>query len=177
MNAKGFLMGVLLALMVFSTNSFAQGWKFEVTAGGLVPMSDLKDFAGAGGGFSFHLGHMFSESWMGKAVVGMHKFASEEVSSSVDISGGFAIFKVGVTRFWGASKRFHTGPSLGIYRGVSDFDGSDFGLGPRIGYLFPLGDGGTQLDLAVEYHTVFADPDNLTYFGLNVGLVLNFAGL
>lgn len=36
--------------------------------------------------------------------------------------------------------------------------GSDFGMGPGIGYLFPLGDGNATLDLGFEFHNVSRIP-------------------
>jgi len=171
---------ITVLFLVFSvTVSQAQNLKVGINLGGVVPMSDLKDVAAPGGGGDIYLGYKFSQSWMGLVQVGFHKFGSEEVISGVDVKGGLIPIKIGFTKFWG--ERFHTGPSFGLYKGTSDFDSdgadvSDFGMGPRIGYLFPLGGGGTELDLAIEYHNVFADPDNLTYFGINLGIVFSLGG-
>ena len=94
----------------------------------------------------------------------------------MDVSGAFIPIKVGVVKLWGANRRFYTNPSVGMYSGASDFDGSDFGMGPRIGYLFPLGDGNAILDIGAEYHNIFSDPENTSYFGVNVGVVFNLSG-
>ena len=170
-NLLRFVTFLFLAFNV--TVSQAQNMRVGINLGGVIPTSDLKDIAGTGFGGDIYLGYKFSEAWMGHVSVGYHRFGSEEVLG-FDVEGGFIPIKVGLTKFWG--ERFHTGPALGLYKGTGDFDSdggdfSNFGIGPRIGYLFPFGDGGTELDLAFEYHTVFTDPENATYFGINLGIV------
>ena len=142
----------------------------------MVPISDLKDTAGAGFAANVYLVYMFSEKLGIEGHVGYHKFASEEIVPGVDVSGVFIPIKIGVVKLWGESKRFYTNPSVGIYSGASDFDGSDFGMGPRIGYLFPLGEGAATLDIGAEFHNIFSDPENARYFGVSVGAVFNLSG-
>ncbi len=43
-------------------------------------------------------------------------------------------------------------------------------MGPRVGYLLPLNQS-YLLDINLDYHNVFADPENQRYLGINVGLV------
>ncbi len=178
MKMKAFVIVALAVVCIFAaTQTYSQGGlKLAVNSGGVVPMSDLKDIAGPGFAGNVYLGYMLSETWGIEGHVGYHKFASEEILPGVDVSGAFIPIKVGVVKLWGESKRFYTNPSVGIYSGASDFDGSDFGLGPRIGYLFPLGDGAATLDIGAEYHNIFSDPENTRYFGVSVGAVFNLSG-
>ncbi len=178
MKMKALVIVALAVVCLFAATSVhAQGGlKLAVNAGGVIPTSDLKDIAGAGFAANVYLAYMLSESFGIEGHVGYHKFASEETSPGVDFSAAFIPVKVGIVKLWGESKRFYTNPSFGIYSGASDFDGSDFGLGPRIGYLFPLGDGAATLDIGAEFHNVFSDPENSRYFGVNVGAVFNLSG-
>ena len=178
MKMKAFVIVALAVVCIFAaTPAYAQGGlRLGVNVGTLMPMSDLKDIAGAGFAANVYLAYMLSESFGIEGHVGYHKFASEETSPGVDFSAAFIPVKVGIVKLWGESKRFYTNPSFGIYSGASDFDGSDFGMGPRIGYLFPLGDGNATLDVGAEFHNVFSDPENSRYFGVTVGAVFNLSG-
>ncbi len=178
MKMKAFGIVALAVVCIFSaTQAYAQGGlRLAVNAGGVVPTSDLKDIAGPGFAANVYLGYMLSESFGIEGHVGYHKFASEEIVPGVDVSGAFIPLKVGIVKLWGESKRFYTNPSVGIYSGASDFDGSDFGLGPRIGYLFPLGDGAATLDIGAEFHNIFSDPENSRYFGVGVSAIFNLSG-
>lgn len=178
MKMKAFVIVGLAVVCIFAaTLAHAQGGlKLVVNAGGVVPTGDLKDIAGAGFAANVYLGYMLSDKFGIEGHVGYHKFASEEIVPGVDISGAFIPIKIGVVKLWGESKRFYTNPSVGIYSGASDFDGSDFGLGPRIGYLFPLGDDAATLDIGAEFHNIFSDPENTRYFGVSVGAVFNLSG-
>ncbi len=49
-------------------------------------------------------------------------------------------------------------------------------MGPRIGYQFPFGEN-TKIDVGVECNNVFADPDNLRYFGVDIGIEFGLGGL
>ena len=178
MKMKAFVIVALAVVCIFAaTLAHAQGGlKLVVNAGGVVPTGDLKDIAGAGFAANVYLGYMLSDKFGIEGHVGYHKFASEETSPGVDFSTAFIPVKVGIVKLWGESKRFYTNPSVGIYSGASDFDGSDFGLGPRIGYLFPLGDDAATLDIGAEFHNIFSDPENTRYFGVSVGAVFNLSG-
>ena len=173
MKVKGFGTVALAVVCIFAaTVAHAQGGlKLAVNVGTVTPTSDLKDAAGTGFGGNVYLAYMFSAQLGVEGHVGYHKFASEN-----DVSGAFVPVKIGIVKLWGASRRFYTNPSIGIYSGASDFDGSDFGMGPRIGYLFPLGDGNATLDVGAEFHNVFSDPENSRYFGVTVGAVFNLSG-
>ncbi len=59
---------------------------------------------------------------------------------------------------------------------TDDFEKDDFGMGPRIGYQFPFGEN-TKIDVGVECNNVFADPDNLRYFGVDIGIEFGLGGL
>ena len=168
MKMKAFLIVSLAVVSVFAaTSAHAQGGlRLGVNANALVPVSDLKDIAGPGFAANVYLGYMLSESFGIEGHVGYHRFGSEEIGQGADFSAAFIPLKVGIVKLWGESKRFYTNPSVGIYSGASDFDGSEFGLGPRIGYLFPLGDGAAKLDVGAEFHNIFSDPENSRYFGL-----------
>lgn len=178
MKMKAFVIAALAVVcIVVATPAHAQGGlRLAVNAGGLMPMSDLKDMAGPGFAANVYLVYMLSEKFGIEGHVGYHKFASEEIAPGDDVSGVFIPIKIGLVKLWGESKRFYTNPSLGIYSGASDFDGSDFGMGPRIGYLFPLGDGNATLDVGAEFHNVFRDPENSRYFGVTVGAVFDLSG-
>ncbi len=178
MKMKAFVIVALAVVCIFAaTQAHAQGGlKLLVNAGGVVPTGDLKDIAGAGFAANVYLVYTLSDKFGIEGHVGYHKFASEEVAPGVDVSGAFIPIKVGVVKLWGASRRFYTNPSVGIYSGASDFDGSEFGLGPRIGYLFPLGDGAATLDIGAEFHNIFSDPENSRYFGVGVSAVFNLSG-
>ena len=173
MKMKALVIVALAVVCIFaSTPAHAQGGlRLGVNVGALMPMSDLKDIAGPGFAANVYLAYMLSESFGIEGHVGYHKFGSE-----VDVSGAFIPLKVGIVKLWGESKRFYTNPSLGLYSGASDFDGSNFGLGPRIGYLFPFGDGNATLDVGAEFHNVFSDPENSRYFGVGVSVIFNMSG-
>ena len=174
MKVKRFIVNPIVILAVCSvTTSHAQGIKLVANAGGVIPVSDLKDVAGGGFAANVYLAYMFSEKMGVEGHVGYHKFGSEDISPGVDISSAFIPIKIGLVKLWGESKRFYTNPSLGIYSGALDFEGSDFGMGPRVGYLFPLGEGNATLDVGAEFHNVFTDPDNLRYFAITVGFVFD----
>lgn len=178
MKMKALVIVALAVVCIFaSTPAHAQGGlRLGVNVGALMPTSDLKDIAGPGFAANVYLAYMLSESFGVEGHVGYHKFGSEEIVPGVDVSGAFIPLKVGIVKLWGESKRFYTNPSLGLYSGASDFDGSNFGLGPRIGYLFPFGDGNATLDVGAEFHNVFSDPENSRYFGVGVSVIFNMSG-
>jgi len=177
MNVRGFLVNTILILAVCTVSTAqAQGVKLAMNAGGVLPVSDLKDTAGAGFAANVYLAYMFSEKLGIEGHVGYHQFAAEQIAAGVEVGGVFIPIKVGVVKLWGKSKRFYTNPSVGIYSGDSDFNGSDFGMGPKVGFLFPLGEGNATLDLGFEFHNVFSDPENSRYFGVTLGAVFSLSG-
>jgi len=178
MKMKAFVIAALAVVCIFaSTPAHAQGGlRLGVNVGALMPMSDLKDIAGPGFAANVYIAYMLSEAFGIEGHVGYHKFGSEEVAPGFDVSGAFIPIKIGVVKLWGESKRFYTNPSLGLYKGASDFSSSEFGLGPRIGYLFPLGDGAATLDVGAEFHNVFSDPENSRYFGVGMSVIFNMSG-
>jgi len=178
MKMKDLVIVALAVVCIFTaTSAQAQGGlRLGVNVGALMPMSDLKDIAGPGFAANVYLAYMLSDAFGIEGHVGYHKFGSEEIVQGVDVSGAFIPLKVGIVKLWGESKRFYTNPSLGLYSGASDFDGSDFGFGPRIGYLFPLGDGAATLDVGAEFHNIFSDPENSRYFGVGVSVFFNMSG-
>jgi hypothetical protein len=143
-----------------------------LNAGAVVPISDFSDIAGTGFGGDVLLGVWLTESWMINLMAGYHQFGEEDVGP-VDISGAFIPIRLGIRKFWGASKRFYTSPQLGIFIGADDFeDKEEFGLGSRIGYQFPFGSEDTRIDVGVEFNNVFTDIDDkdVRYFGIDVGV-------
>jgi hypothetical protein len=103
-----------------------------------------------------------------------------------------ASIRVGLRKYWGESRRFFTGPNLGIYipaNDISDLD-SKFGIGPQIGYRFPL-EGGGSVDITAEFQTIFIgdespltddgdrvffDSDKLAFFSVGIGYVFGGIG-
>ncbi len=174
MKMKAFVIVALAVICIFAaTLAHAQGGlKLAVDVGGVVPISNLKDIAGTGFATNVRLVYMFSEELGLAGHVGYHKFASNEIAAVVDVSCACIPIKIGL---WGKSKRFYTNPSFGFYRGASDFDGTKFGMEPRVGYLFPLGDG-NALDLGFEFHYVLTAPESALYFGVTLGAVFSLSG-
>lgn len=159
------VVGLALAVGTSATPLTAQfivGWNL----GGAVPTSDLGDIVQTGGGASFFVGQMVSDSWMLKIDVGYWAFTSEEIRlegiQPFDVDGGVTPIRLGVRKYWGESMRFYSGPSVGVYIPGGDLEGLDskLGLGPQIGYSFPVGDGSGSFDINLEFHTIFIGDEN-----------------
>jgi hypothetical protein len=180
MRRKLLICGVAMLVGVFSASiAGARNMAFEVNGGAAIPVSDLGDMAGVGGGADVGVFFELGEKWYGKLGVGYHKFSSETLGGR-DISGGFIPIKIGVVKFWDEGKRFYTTPTVGIYLGTGDFDGdftpvtikdgTNFGIGPKVGYLFRYGDGNRSVDVGLEFQTIFSDPAKSYYLTASVGL-------
>ncbi len=149
------------------------GIKAEVNAGAVLPVGDLADVAATGFAVNAYLVFMITRRFGVEGHVGYHKFGAKEVVPGTEISGALIPLKVGIVKVWGPFRRIYTNASLGVYKGVGDFDETKFGMGPRVGYVIQLG--GIKLDLGAEFHSVFSDPRSY-YFGLNVGAIFDLGG-
>ena len=102
----------------------------------------------------------------GKFDVGYWKFTSEELmlegGPTFEVDGAVIPIRIGIRKYWGESKRFFTGPNIGIYAPGGDLDGLDshFGIGPQVGFRFPVGDGGASINVLAEFHTIFVGDEN-----------------
>lgn len=138
---------------------------FGVNLSAGLPAGDFGDIAKVGFGGAASIGTMLGESVLLKAEGGYWRFSSEGIDltgiGTVEVEGGFVPIRVGLRKYWGESKRFFTGPNLGIYVPTSDLDGLDpkFGLGPQIGFRFPTA-GGTSFDVIAELHTILIGDEN-----------------
>lgn len=162
-----FVAGLLLALGLAARPLAAQyQYIVGIGVGPAAPTGDLSNVAATGGGGSFFIGSMVRDDLMLKIDVGYWIFSSEEITLEggqlLEVDGAVMPFRVGVRKYWGESKRFYTGPNLGVYIPKRDLDGfkSHFGLGPQIGLRFPVGDGGRSIDLVAEFHTIFIGEGN-----------------
>lgn len=160
------LVGLVLALGSSANSAAAQReYIFGFTAAAAAPTGDLGDIAGTGFGGSLFLGMMVGDGLMLKADAGYWAFSSETITLTgvppFEVDGGVFPFRVGLRKYWGESKRFYTGPNIGIYVPGGDLDGlkSHFGLGPQIGLRFPMA-GGKSIDLVAEFHTIFIGDEN-----------------
>ena len=169
---------VLLGFSVSAVD--ARNYAFEANAGAAIPLSDLKDVAGTGGGGDVGVYMELGEKWYAKLTIGYHKFKSEDVVSvglpgaPSSISGGFVPIKIGLVKFWDEGKHFYTTPSVGVYIGTGDFEdtfdeSANFGLGSKVGWLFRYGEGASSVDVGVEFHNIFSDPEKVQYVALTVG--------
>jgi len=157
----------LIAAVVLMATSIAapvRAQVFGVSAGAAVPTGDIGDIVDTGFAINGFFGGWVGESFLIKGDVGYHGFTSKTVTiagEEFEAEGGLVPIRGGFYKYWGQSKRFYTGTSLGAYVPTGDFEELDtkFGLGPRVGYLFPLGGGGA-IDLMFEYHTVFVGDEN-----------------
>ncbi len=171
--------GVLMFVVGITSAAEAQGLTLGINGGTVVPIGDFSDIAETGFGGNVSLGYRLTESWALKLMAGYHQFGEKEIGP-FKISGAFIPIRIGLRKFWGASKRFYTSPQLGIFIGADDFDSEDFGMGPRIGYQFPFGGENTKIDVGVEFNNVFADvPDDkdVQYFGIDIGVEFGLGGL
>lgn len=141
------------------------------SAGAAMPTGDLSDILDTGFAVGGFVGTWLGESFLIKGDIGYHGFTSKEATFTVggqtftvEASGGVVPIRAGFYKYWGQSKRFYTGTSLGAYIPTGDLEGTNtnFGLGPRIGFLFPIGTGGGSIDLMAEYHTIFIGDNPLT---------------
>ena len=161
---------VAMVLMALSIAGTARGQVvFGGNAGATVPTGDLGDILDPGIAVGGFVGTWLGESFLIKGDVGYHGFSTKEFTFTVggdeftvEAEGGLIPIRAGFYKYWGQSKRFYTGTSLGAYVPTGDLEAVDtkFGLGPRVGYLFPIGTGGGSIDLMVEYHTVFIGDEN-----------------
>ena len=140
---------------------------FGLHGGVAVPVGDFGDIADVGFGGAASLGVMLSDSWLLKGEAGYWRFTKEVDlittggGVTIDVEGAVVPLRAGVRKYWGESKRFFTGPSLGIYIPTSDLDAIDpkFGIGPQIGYRFPSSES-MSIDLIVELQTIFIGDSN-----------------
>jgi len=152
--------GAILAVSGEAQQAFVGGVNLGVAA----PMSTLGDVVKTGGGGSVFLGRMVNNSFMVKVDAGYWKFSSEELmlgeGPAFEVDGAVIPIRIGVRKYWGESKRFYTGPNLGIYIPGGDLDGLDshFGIGPQVGFRFPVGEG--SIDIVAEFHTIFVGDEN-----------------
>jgi hypothetical protein len=192
---SGAVLGAILSMGLFVSPAGAQV-VYGINGGAAIPSSDFGDIAKTGFGGGAFLGTMVSESIMIKVDGAYWSFKSEEVTipgfGTFDVTGAIVPIKVGLRKYWGQSKRFFTGPSVGIYipsDDISDLD-SNIGLGPQIGYRFPMSGGGS-VDIIAEYHTIFIgdespltddgdrefyDNDKVTFFTIGLGYVFGGPG-
>lgn len=165
-----------------------------LTVGVGVPSGDFADIADPGFVLQGWVGSPLSSNLLITGTAGFSIFSlSEELESEIlngetDFTTTVFNIRVGLQKYWGGSRRLYTGPSLGLYfanieidtPGLGTFDSgteTQFGFGPRIGYLIPIGE--YDLDLAVEYHTAFSDIEDqdgddilVNWFGMSAGLAL-----
>ena len=156
----------------------AQGLTFGINGGTVIPIGDFSDITETGFGGNMSLGYRLTESWALHLMAGYHQFGEKEVGP-IKISGAFIPIRIGLRKFWGASKRFYTSPQLGIFIGADDFEEKEeFGMGPRIGYQFPFPDGITKIDVGAEFNNIFADIDDkdIRYFGIDIGIEFGLGG-
>ena len=78
---------VLLGFSVSAVD--ARNYAFEMNGGAVIPMSDLKDVAGVGGGGDVGLYIELGERWYGKVTAGYHKFKSETFGVSTGAAGSY----------------------------------------------------------------------------------------
>ena len=135
-----------------------------VTLGAAAPTSTLGDIVKTGGGGAVFIGRMVGNGMMLKFDAGYYKFSSEELTFEgglpFEVDGGVVPIRIGFRKYWGESKRFYTGPNIGIYApagDISDLD-SHFGIGPQVGFRFPAGQG--SIDVVAEFHTIFVGDEN-----------------
>jgi hypothetical protein len=184
-------MGILMALLIAGP---VRAQVFGVSVGPAIPTSDLGDILDTGFAVNGFFGGWLGESFLIKGDVGYHGFTSKEIElpggGEIEIEGGVVPIRGGFYKYWGQSKRFYTGSSLGAYVPTGDLEDLDtkFGLGPRIGYLFPVGGGG-GVDLFFEYHRIFIgdenpltdgdrvfyDEDNVSYVVVGIGYQTGFS--
>lgn len=163
----------MLFVALWTSTAYGQKVYFEMNGAFVVPTSDLKDLVGNGGGGDVSIGYRINESWLAKLTVGYHQFAEETLAQGVTSSGAFVPIRIGAVKLWGESKRFYTSPGLGIYSGSDDFEGSKFGIGPKLGFLIPISEGKMALDIGLEFHNVFTDPENSRYLAVTIGIAFN----
>ena len=161
---------VIVAIAAFVaafTPTASQAQVFGASVGGAVPTGDIGDILDPGFGIGGFVGTWVGGSFLIKGDISYHAFSSKtfEFTSGgqdfeVEAEGGVVPIRGGFYKYWGESRRFYTGTSLGAYIPTGDLEAVDtkFGLGPRIGYLFPAGGG--AIDLILEYHTVFIGDEN-----------------
>lgn len=185
---------VVLVLVLFVPVGPARAAAPEggLTVGVGVPSGDFADIADPGFVLQGWFGAPVSSSMTITGTGGFSIFSlTDGVESQIgEIESDFTttVFnvRVGLQKYWGAKQRFYTGPSLGLYfanievdtPGLGTFDSgteTQFGFGPRVGYLLPVGE--YAIDLAVEYHTVFSNIEDqggddilVNWFGLSAGL-------
>ena len=195
MMKRSVMIAGILSMVFFASPAGAQV-AFGINAGAAFPVSDFGDIAKTGFGGGASVGTMASDDIMIKLDGNYWSFTSEDVPISgfgtVELSAGIASIRVGMRKYWGESRRFFTGPNLGIYipaNDISDLD-SKFGIGPQIGYRFPLESGGS-IDLMAEFQTIFIgdespladsedrvlfDSDKLSFFTLGIGYTFGGIG-
>jgi len=180
---KAFLSLFLVAFAVMITAPLASAQiNFTVDAGAAVPTGDLEDFADTGFALDFTVGVPVTESLLIVGGSGYHKWSSKEfliLGEVFDIEASVIPVRIGIQKYWGASKRFYTSPMLGAYIPGDDIDDLDtrFGFGGRVGYQFPVADS-ADLDIGVSLHSittddgnVFTDGDAIRYVVISGGLV------
>jgi hypothetical protein len=177
-----------LCLVLATGLALAEGIEGGFSGAVGIPTGDFSDIADPGFTGRGWVGYPINNSLLVSAAVGFSTFSLTE-----DITGGELDFTttmfpvtVGIVKYWGESQRFYTGPSIGAYfvklevdTPIGTFESdteAKFGFGPRIGYLFNVGS--VDIDVAAEYHTLFADVEDqdgdeilLSYFGIGVGVV------
>jgi len=183
-----------LGVLFFAGPSSAQVI-FGVQGAAAIPTGDLSDVGKVGFGATGSVGILLgSGGWMLKGEAGYVKFGTEDVPvvgpgvTTEEIGGSLVPIRVGLRKYWGESRRFFTGPNLGIYIPGSDFDDVDsgFGLGPQVGLRFPLGET-SSLEVIAEFHTVFIDEtqvgsdptntiDKISYFTIGGGITFGRIG-
>ena len=165
---KRFGYAVVMVMMVLSIAGTARAQVFGGSVGAAAPMGDLGDILDTGFAINGFVGGWVTNSILIKGDIGYHGFTSKSFEVTVggntvelEAEGGLVPIRAGFFKYWGQSKRFYTGPSLGAYVPTGDLEAFDtkFGLGPRVGYVFPLsGSGG--IDVFVEYHNIFIGDEN-----------------
>ena len=195
------IFGVLIAGLWLglglSTSPLAaqQQYTFGVYVGAAGPTGDLKDILGTGGGGAVSIGGMVSNSVMLKADLGYWSFGAKSLTvegQPIEVEGAVIPFRVGIRKFWGESKRFFTGPTIGFYAPGRDLDGLEthFGFSPQVGIRFPMGDGAQTFEIMAEYHTIvigdenpltqgprtFFDNDKVNFFTVGVGFTVGSVG-
>ena len=193
---KGVVALVVILSLGLSVSPVGAQIAFGINAGAALPVSDFGDIAKSGFGGGAFLGTMPSDNVMIRLEGTYWSFTSEDVPipgfGTIEVTGALASVRLGLRKYWGESRRFFTGPNLGIYipaNGISDLD-SKFGIGPQIGYRIPL-EGGGSVDITAEFHTIFIgdespltdsgdrvffDSDRMSFFAVGIGYVFGGIG-
>jgi opacity protein-like surface antigen len=171
----GFVVGILAAVPAATLS--AQGVRWGVNAGLLMPMGDYKkiDKSGwiVGGGATYWLtGGMLGVR--GDVSYGQTKAKTGVTPHSTKIAGAMASLVYGLGSSSASMRPFLTG-GLGLYNVKFDFTTSSasetkvaFGIGA--GLMFKLGTGGLRAVIATRYTSVATSGSSTTFLPITVGL-------